>query len=202
MEYVLSFLILVLGRTILIMLLAGLMVGSGSKDLVGFTVLSYLLSIPFLWFFWAQGAKRCHDMGKSGWWQLIPFFPFVMIFKEGDSHSNEYGDNPKGKGFNNVSGPINAPTIPSNTIRTGSYNGGHNAGSGVNPSQTSNFKTAHVKSNTQDAPVFSSLLNKLGNTPLKLPHTEYLGKTIIVNSGGVNKRIDIVANIQIYEVNF
>jgi hypothetical protein len=59
-----------------------------------------------------------------------------------------------------------------------------------------------VKSNTQDTSVFSSLLNKLGNTPLKLSHTDYLGKTIIVNSGGVNKRIDIVANIQIYEVNF
>jgi uncharacterized membrane protein YhaH (DUF805 family) len=141
-EYGLTFLIVVFGRTILIMLLAGIMVGSGSRNMEGYTVLSYFLSIPFLWFFWAQGAKRCHDMGKSGWWQLIPFFPLVMIFKEGDSHTNEYGDNPKGNGFNNVSGPINAPTIPGNTIRTGSYNGGHNAGSGVNTSQTSNFNTA------------------------------------------------------------
>jgi uncharacterized membrane protein YhaH (DUF805 family) len=111
-------------------------------DLETYRILAFLTSIPFLWFFWAQGAKRCHDMGKSGWWQLIPFFPLVMIFKEGDSHTNEYGDNPKGNRFNNVSGPINAPTIPVNTIRTGSYNGGHNAGSGVNPSQNSNFNTA------------------------------------------------------------
>lgn len=59
-----------------------------------------------------------------------------------------------------------------------------------------------VKSNTQGAPVFSSLLNKLGNTPLKLSRTEYLGKTIIVHSGGVNKRIEIVSNVQVYEVNF
>jgi hypothetical protein len=59
-----------------------------------------------------------------------------------------------------------------------------------------------VKSNPQGAPVFSTLLNKLGNTSLKLSLTEHLGKTIIVNSGGVNKRIEIVPNVQIYEVNF
>lgn len=142
MEYGLSFLIVVLGRTILVTLLAGLMVGSGSRNLESYTVLSYLLSIPFFWFFWAQGAKRCHDIGKSGWWQLIPFFPLVMIFKEGDSYTNEYGDNPKGNGFNNVSVPINAPTNSGNITRTGGYNGGHNAGSGVGASQTSNFNTA------------------------------------------------------------
>jgi hypothetical protein len=59
-----------------------------------------------------------------------------------------------------------------------------------------------VKSTPQGAPVFSSLLNKLGNTPLKLSRTEYVGKTIIVNSCGVNKRIEITRNVQVYEVNF
>jgi hypothetical protein len=59
-----------------------------------------------------------------------------------------------------------------------------------------------VKSNPQGAPVFSSLLNKLGNTPLRLSQTEYLEKTIIVNHGGVNKRFQIVSNVQIYDVNF
>ncbi len=51
--------------------------------------------IPLLWFLWAQGAKRCHDRGNSGWWQLIPFYFFWMIFAEGDNEENEYGIPPK-----------------------------------------------------------------------------------------------------------
>jgi uncharacterized membrane protein YhaH (DUF805 family) len=51
--------------------------------------------VPVLWFLWAQGAKRCHDLGRSGWFQLIPFYGFVMLFSEGDTGMNEYGSNPK-----------------------------------------------------------------------------------------------------------
>ena len=39
-----------------------------------------ICAIPMLWFLWAQGAKRCHDVNNSGWWQLIPFYIFWMIF--------------------------------------------------------------------------------------------------------------------------
>jgi uncharacterized membrane protein YhaH (DUF805 family) len=46
----------------------------------------------------SQGAKRCHDLGKSGWWQLIPFYAILMFFATGDFGPNEYGDNPKGEG--------------------------------------------------------------------------------------------------------
>ncbi len=42
-----------------------------------------LAYIPMLWFLWAQGAKRCHDMGQSGWFQIIPFYVFWMIFAKG-----------------------------------------------------------------------------------------------------------------------
>jgi uncharacterized membrane protein YhaH (DUF805 family) len=56
----------------------------------------YLANIPIYWFFFAQGAKRCHDMGNSGWFQIIPFYPLWMIFGKGEEGvSNKYGINPK-----------------------------------------------------------------------------------------------------------
>lgn len=56
----------------------------------------YLLSlVPILWIFFAQGAKRCHDRGNSGWFQIIPFYGFWMIFAEGESNTNQYGESPK-----------------------------------------------------------------------------------------------------------
>ncbi|MDN3551685.1 DUF805 domain-containing protein [Mucilaginibacter aquaedulcis] len=57
-----------------------------------------LAAIPLLWFLWSQGAKRCHDLGKSGWWQIIPLYFLWLIFEEGIPEWNEYGENPKGLG--------------------------------------------------------------------------------------------------------
>lgn len=51
--------------------------------------------IPMIWFLWAQNAKRCHDRGNSGWYQIIPFYVFVLMFGGSGEGSNEYGDNPK-----------------------------------------------------------------------------------------------------------
>lgn len=62
----------------------------------GTAIFFLLCYIPLLWFFWAQGAKRCHDLGKSGWWLIVPFYVFWMIFEDGQIGDNEYGDNPKG----------------------------------------------------------------------------------------------------------
>jgi uncharacterized membrane protein YhaH (DUF805 family) len=57
--------------------------------------LMVLLFIPIIWLLLAQGAKRCHDIGRSGWWQIIPFYGFWLLFKDGDMWPNEYGYNPK-----------------------------------------------------------------------------------------------------------
>jgi len=55
----------------------------------------YLGSILPAIFLLAQGAKRCHDIGRSGWFQLIPFYIFWMIFSKGHYGMNQYGEDPK-----------------------------------------------------------------------------------------------------------
>lgn len=62
---------------------------------VGASIFVLVSFIPMIWFLWAQNAKRCHDRGNSGWYQLIPFYVFVLLFGGSDEGSNEYGDNPK-----------------------------------------------------------------------------------------------------------
>jgi uncharacterized membrane protein YhaH (DUF805 family) len=50
-----------------------------------------LLHIPLALFLMAQGAKRCHDLDKSGWYQIIPFYFLVLIFSTGNPAYNRYG---------------------------------------------------------------------------------------------------------------
>lgn len=67
--------------------------GAGGALIVGLFLL-----IAVTWFFFTQAAKRCHDVGNSGWWQLIPFYWIWLLFAEGETGRNQYGDNPKGIG--------------------------------------------------------------------------------------------------------
>lgn len=60
-------------------------------------MLVVLIFVPMLLFLWAQGAKRCHDIGRSGWYQFIPFFVLWMLFADSEDGINEYGPNPKGE---------------------------------------------------------------------------------------------------------
>lgn len=61
-------------------------------------VIYNLSLIPIYWFSITQSIKRCHDLGKSGWWQVIPFYVLWLLFEDGEFGKNEYGDNPKGLG--------------------------------------------------------------------------------------------------------
>jgi uncharacterized membrane protein YhaH (DUF805 family) len=63
-----------------------------------FPVLFATFFIPLLWFCWAQSAKRCHDLGKSGWWQIIPFYVFILLLVDGQSRTNQYGYDPRSTG--------------------------------------------------------------------------------------------------------
>ena len=67
--------------------------------------LYYLALIPYCWFIWSQGARRCHDLGNSGWWQLIPLYGFWLLFADGQHGANQYGENPKGIGNQNQMRP-------------------------------------------------------------------------------------------------
>lgn len=57
--------------------------------------ISLVLFMPIAWFQLAQSAKRCHDTGRSGWWQLIPLFWIILIIAKGDVRDNRYGDRPE-----------------------------------------------------------------------------------------------------------
>jgi len=39
--------------------------------------------------------RRMHDVGKSGWFMLIPIYNLILAFTEGDKGPNEYGEDPK-----------------------------------------------------------------------------------------------------------
>lgn len=88
-EYCLSFLI----YTIWYVVINSMMLTPDPS--VGATLFVLISFIPMIWFLWAQNAKRCHDRGNSGWYQLIPFYVFVLMFGGSEEGSNEYGDNPK-----------------------------------------------------------------------------------------------------------
>ncbi|NUO02446.1 MAG: DUF805 domain-containing protein [Saprospiraceae bacterium] len=63
----------------------------------GEAIWMYFALAILLWFKLAQGTKRCHDMGCSGWHQLIPLFDILMLVSEGEEGANEYNEVPKGR---------------------------------------------------------------------------------------------------------
>ncbi|MEW6982446.1 DUF805 domain-containing protein [Colwelliaceae bacterium 6471] len=58
---------------------------------------SLVLFIPSI----SIAARRLHDTGRSGWWQLIALIPLIgiiilIVFLVQDSHdANDYGESPK-----------------------------------------------------------------------------------------------------------
>ncbi len=81
-----------------------------------------LFKIPLLWVLWAEGAKRCHDIGVSGWMQIIPFYFLWMLFKKGDVGNNRYGLDPKLKDKWSNKPRQNPPTQTNDISENKNYN--------------------------------------------------------------------------------
>ena len=71
-------------------------------SMIGMPVLGLTYALGVLLPSIAVGARRFHDIGKSGWWLLIGLIPFIgvlvlIIFFVLDSNpgDNKYGPNPK-----------------------------------------------------------------------------------------------------------
>ena len=59
-------------------------------ELLG-TMYSFAVIIPSL----AVCVRRMHDVGKSGWFLLIPIYNFILAVTEGEKGENQYGADPK-----------------------------------------------------------------------------------------------------------
>jgi len=78
------------------------MFGSGTRLLSGIYSLAVLIPST------AVGARRLHDIGKSGWWQLIALIPLIgsilliIWFATDSKEDNQYGENPKKGSHTNI----------------------------------------------------------------------------------------------------
>lgn len=74
--------------------LLGTNFGDYDKNGILETMYSIIVLIPFF----AVTARRMHDVGKSAWFMLIPFYNFYLTLLDSEPHVNKWGDNPKGFG--------------------------------------------------------------------------------------------------------
>lgn len=92
LEYGLSVIIVVIVDIIMQSILS---VAENTSESGSLIALYIVIMIFYIWFSLAQGAKRCHDRGNSGWYQFIPFYGLWMLFADGEEETNEYGECPK-----------------------------------------------------------------------------------------------------------
>ena len=82
-------------------------------------VLPLIVSLAFFVPVIAAGSRRLHDIGKSGWWQLLFIIPIigwilliVWMCTDSEKEKNFYGSNPKIGDANNLDENVNKSTQP------------------------------------------------------------------------------------------
>jgi uncharacterized membrane protein YhaH (DUF805 family) len=66
-------------------------VGGLTKMPIISTIYTLAVLIPGI----AVGVRRMHDVGKSGWFLLIPIYNLILACTDGVKGDNEYGADPK-----------------------------------------------------------------------------------------------------------
>ena len=80
--------VIIIGLSIIDKIL-GLTSTTGKGALSGIYQLA--ISVPLL----TVAIRRMHDVNKSGWFMLIPFYNIVLAVTAGDKGDNKYGQAPK-----------------------------------------------------------------------------------------------------------
>lgn len=75
-----------------------IIVGAATLGEYGADILSMIVSLVFVVPTIAAGSRRLHDIGRSGWWQLISFtiigiiVLLIWLAKDTVNSENEYGE--------------------------------------------------------------------------------------------------------------
>lgn len=84
----------------IILTILDIMIGTFNEQ-AGSGILSGIYSLGVIIPSIAVGTRRLHDIGKSGWWQLIALIPIIgaivliVWFATDSKQDNQYGKNPK-----------------------------------------------------------------------------------------------------------
>lgn len=62
------------------------------EGLTGVSGLGNILSLAFVIPSIAVGCRRMHDVGRSGWFQLVPIYNLILACSASNPGSNKYGD--------------------------------------------------------------------------------------------------------------
>jgi uncharacterized membrane protein YhaH (DUF805 family) len=67
-------------------------IGAGIGIAIESQIIMYLFIAPFWLPCFAAGVRRMHDVGRSGWFILVPIYNIVLWCTQGNSETNKYGD--------------------------------------------------------------------------------------------------------------